>query len=141
MKKCLVLIAVITSFCIHQVQAADSFSVLRVSSPMIFSGSLGLRLGEDMGQMRPTIQVEAGVGGGRIAVGLDSTGQSGLGYGIKAAILRTWLAPIGVDEDQNFLGIEAELSIKQLLLSLGGYSLVGDGDDDWLVSTGIGIVF
>ena len=122
-------------------QAADGFSVLRLSTPLIFSGSLGLRLGDDPESLRPTLQAEAGVGGGRVAIGFDHTGASTLGFGIKAALLRTWLEPIEVDKDQTFLGLEAEASIKRLIFNVGGYGRLGDGNDDWLVSTGLGFIF
>lgn len=120
----------------------DYFTVMRVSSPMMVSGSVGLRLGAPQpNDLRPTLQVEAGVGGGRLALGLDNTGEANLGYGLKAAILRTWFEPIEVDEDQTFLGLEAELSIKRLILNVGGYRRVSDGDDNWLASFGLGFVF
>jgi hypothetical protein len=121
--------------------AADGFTVLRVSTPLIVSGSAGLRFGDDASALRPTLQAEAGVGGGRIAIGFDNTGHSSLGFGLKAALLRTWFEPVEVDEEQNFLGLEAELSIKKLLLNAGGYRRIGDGDDDWLTSVGLGFVF
>jgi hypothetical protein len=121
--------------------AAEGFLLLRVSTPLIASGGAGLRLGGGDGGLQPVTQVEAGIGGGKLAIGLDTLGQSNLGYGIKAAILRTWFEPIEVDEDQTFLGLEAELGIRQLVFHLGGYRRVSDGDDDWLVSAGIGFLF
>lgn len=42
---------------------------------------------------------------------------------------------------QIFPGLEAELTIKKLLLNAGGYRRIGDGDDDWLTSVGLGFVF
>ncbi len=121
--------------------AADGFVGLRLSSPLIASGTAGVKFGEADGGMRPVIQAEAGVGGGKLAVGLDGTGQGSFGLGIKAAMLRTWFEPIDVDEDQTFLGVELEASIQRLLLSLGGYRRISDGDDDWIASTGIGFLF
>lgn len=120
---------------------AEHFTVLRVSTPLIASGGVGMRLGRDVEGMQPSIQAEAGIGGGRVAVGLDSTGRSKVGLGLKAAIMRTWIEPIGVDENQNFLGLEAELSLRQLLFSAGGYRRIGDGDDDWAGSLGLGFIF
>lgn len=119
--------------------AVEPFLVLRVSTPLVASGSAGLRFGEN--EYHPSMQAEAGIGGGRIAVGFDSTGEGRFGFGFKAAVLRTWLEPIEVDEDQTFLGVEGEVSIRRFLLNLGGYRRVGDGADDWLLSAGLGFVF
>jgi hypothetical protein len=121
--------------------AVEPFLVLRVSTPLVASGSAGLRFGADKNAMSPSMQAEAGLGGGRIAVGLDSTGRGRFGYGFKAAVLRTWLEPIEADEDQTFLGVEGEFSIRRFLMNLGGYRRVGDGEDDWLLSAGLGFVF
>lgn len=122
-------------------RAADTFLTLRASTPLIASAGGGLRLGSEDGSMRPTIQGEAGIGGGRISLGLDNTGEGAWGYGVKASILRTWVEAIDVDEDQTFLGVDVDLSLKQLVFSLGGYRRIGDGDDDWMVSAGIGFIF
>ena len=122
--------------------AVDPFTVLRVSMPLMVSGSAGIRLGDHAeGVMRPAMQVEAGVGGGRIAIGLDNTGEAGIGYGMKAAIMQTWLKPVEIKRDQTFLGLEGELSIRQLIVSVGGYRLISSGDDNWMASVGLGFFF
>ncbi len=118
--------------------AFDGFLQLRVSTPLLASGVAGLRFGEADRGFRPALQVEAGIGGGKVAVGLDSTGQDQIGFALKAAFLRTWLAPLQVEDDQSFLGLEGEMGIHRLIVSLGGYGRVSDGEDDWLVSAGIG---
>jgi hypothetical protein len=122
------------------VTAAETFMVLRASTPLVASGSVGIRFGDPKDGLQTAIQAEGGVGGGKLALGFDGTGQGGFGYGIKAAYLRTWFEPISVDEDQDFIGLETEISIKRLILNLGGYGRVGDGDDDWLVSAGVGFI-
>ena len=119
----------------------ESFSLLRVSTPLVVSGAAGLRTGHADGTMRPTIQGELGVGGGRILVGLDQTGQGRFGHAIKGSILRTWLEPLSVDAGQTFLGLEGEVSLGQLLLNAGGYRRVSEGNDGWLLSAGIGFIF
>jgi hypothetical protein len=123
-----------------QVRAMDSQLVLRASVPLMVSGAAALRFG-DYNDLKLALQAEAGVGGGKIAFGYDSTGDGAIGYGLKAAFMRTWLEPVEVDEDQSFLGLEAELSLNRLLFNLGGYHRVGDGDDDWIVSAGVGFIF
>jgi hypothetical protein len=121
-------------------RAAESSLVLRVSTPLVFSAAAGLKFGEGEG-FHPVIQGEAGAGGGKIAVGLDSSGDGRFGLALKAAFLRTWIEPVEVDEDQSFLGLEGELSIQRMVLNLGGYRRVSDGDDDWLMSAGLGFRF
>ncbi len=120
-------------------RAVDDFLVLRVSTPFIFSASAGLRFGGET--YAPTLQGEVGVGGGKIAVGLDGTGHNKVGLGLKAAFLRTWIEPVDVEKDQSFLGVEGELSIYRLVANLGGYRRVGDGEDDWLLAAGLGFYF
>lgn len=141
MKQILIAAALLIGFTAQNSPAANGFTVLRVSTPLIASASAGLKLGQPSGEMRPAMQAEAGIGGGRIALGLDNTGEAGFGYAFKAAVLRTWIEPLGVDEDQSFLGIELELSVKQLVLSAGGYRRVSQGDDDWLGTLGLGLIF
>lgn len=141
MKLLIGVVMILATFVTFEVQAADGFAVLRVSTPLIASGSYIVRLGDSGGSLRPAMQAEAGIGGGRLAVGLDNTGEKTIGYGVKAAILRTWFEPIDVERDQTFLGVDIELSVKRLILNAGGYRRISDGDDDWIVSAGLGFVF
>lgn len=122
-------------------QAANTFFTLRASKPLIASAGGGLRLGSEDGSLRPTVQGEAGIGGGRISLGLDNTGEGAYGYGVKTSILRTWIESLDVNEDQTFLGVDVELSLKQLVFSLGGYRRISSGNDNWMVSAGIGFIF
>ncbi len=120
----------------------DAFAVMRLSSPLIASGSVGYRLGTPSPHnLRPPLQVEAGIGGGKLLMGIDNTGDASWGYGLKASLLRTWFEPIDVDRDQSFLGLHAELSIQRLVASIGGYRRISDGDDNWLGSVGLGFLF
>lgn len=120
-------------------RAMDPSLVLRVSTPLIFSLEGNLRFGEGEGY-HPLISGEAGIGGGKVAAGLASAGDT-FGLALKAAFLQTWGEPVDVDEDQSFLGLEGEWSIKRMVLSVGGYRRVSSGDDDWLGSAGIGFIF
>lgn len=123
-------------------EAVDRVLMLRVSTPLVVSGGAGVRLGTPVeGVMRPSVLVEAGVGGGRVAVGLDNTGEARFGYALKAALLRTWIYSLEVDENQTFLGLEGAFSIKKLVVNVGGYRRINDGDDDWLGSVGLGFLF
>jgi hypothetical protein len=140
LKRWMVFVLVVSG--VQVAYGVELFTTLRVSTPLLVSGSAGVRLGDAAeGIMRPTVQVEAGAGGGRLAIGLDNTGEAGLGYALKGAVLRTWFEPIDADEDQSFLGLEAELSIQRMILSIGGYRRISSGDDNWLGSMGIGFLF
>ena len=80
--------------------AGDVVKGLNLSSPLLFSGTFGYRMGtvEDP-SLRPMIEIEAGVGGGKILLGFDGMGD-GFGVGVKAAYLTTWFEPINLDADQ-----------------------------------------
>jgi hypothetical protein len=123
-------------------QAADGFYTFRVSSPLIASGSAGLRFGDDTDRFRPSAEIEAGVGGGRILVGLDSLGD-GPGLGLKPAFLRTWLDPAGVDAGRSYVGVVLQVGYDRFFAEAGGFGQVGDDDDgdDWLGSLGLGLLF
>lgn len=123
------------------VARADGSFLLRVSTPFIASGAAAYRFGPSDGHYHPGILIEAGIGGGKIAVGLDNHGSGHFGFGLRGALLRTWIEPISVDEDQDFLGLEGELSFKRLIFNIGGYRRISSGDDDWLGVGGIGILF
>lgn len=120
---------------------AEGSYLLRVSTPLLVSGGGILRFGPADGAYHPGLSAEIGVGGGKVAVGMDNHGGGTLGFGFRGALVHTWLEPLDVDEDQTFLGIELEMSAKRLLFSAGGYHRISDGEDDWLGSIGIGILF
>lgn len=141
MKNVWIIVSLLVGMIASSAHALDRVLVLRVSNPFMVSGAAGLQFGEPTGELRPLILGEAGIGGGKLAVGLDKTGQGAFGYGLKAAYLRTWFEPLSVDEDQDFIGIEVEVSVYRLLFNLGGYVRIGDGDDDWLGAGGIGFMF
>ncbi len=141
MKRTAILLLIVICGLGMAAQAADPFLVMRASTPLIVSGAAGLRFSQPTGHLRPAIQAEAGIGGGKLAFGWDNTGEARMGYALKAAFLQTWIAPIEVDTAQSFVGLEVEYSIRKLLLNLGGYRRVSSGDDDWLAAAGLGFLF
>ncbi len=123
---------------------AEGFFGLKASAPLLVSGSGGFYLGgpTDPGvtELRPVIEGELGLGGGKILAGMDTVG-TGFGYGIKGAIMRTWFESIGVDKDNTYLGIELEGSYDRMILGLGGYRRVEGDGDSWATSISLGFRF
>ncbi len=141
MKKVVMILALAVCCGVPAAKAVDGFLVLRASTPLIVSGAAGLRLGQPAGHHRPTVQAEAGIGGGKLSFGWDNTGEGRTGHALKIAFLQTWIEPVDLDEDQSFVGLEVEFSVRKLLLNLGGYRRVSSGDDDWVASAGLGFIF
>ncbi|HOW98536.1 MAG TPA: hypothetical protein P5567_06020 [Kiritimatiellia bacterium] len=112
--------------------AAESMLALKVSSPLMVSGAAGLRFPSAGRTWSPSIQAEAGVGGGKILVGGDTFG-AGFGLGVKAVLLRTWLEPVEVEPDTTYLGAEFEAGFRQLFAAAGAYARVGGEDNDDLL--------
>jgi hypothetical protein len=98
-----------------------------------------------------TVQGSAGTGAGEIAVGYGSlVGETGrgswllrrvyIGYGIRAALVRTWgmsnLYPHGV----TFWGLEGAFTVSQLSLTLGVFRPTSPLDDghSWRIFGGAG---
>ena len=64
-----------------------------------------------------------------------------VGWGIKAALLRTWAEQANLNPpNQSFLGLEGSATVINVNFSLGVFRHVGssDADDDWRVTGGIG---
>jgi len=98
-----------------------------------------------------TLQGTAGLGGGELAIGYGSlVGETGggrwmlrrvfFGYGVRAAVVRTWgsstLDPAGA----TFAGVEGALTIAQFGLKLGVFHRIEPvpGQTDWRIFGGAG---
>src|SRR5262245_43367181 len=98
-----------------------------------------------------TLQVSAGLGGGELALGYGSlVGESGrgdwllrrvfMGYGVRAAAVRTWGESTLDPHGATFVGVEAGLVVAQFGLRIGVFrrtELVA-GDEDWRIFGGAG---
>lgn len=139
MKKITLFLFLFTGFSFISLARAEAIKGLHLSSPLIVSGSWGWTFGGDTGP-RNSLELEAGLGGGKILLGRDSMGP-GLGYGLKASLMRTWFIPVNVDEDQLYLGVELQIGNGSFLANLGGYRLIEGNDEDWLATFGLGLRF
>ncbi len=90
------------------------------------------------------VQLEPGLGGGKLNVGLGGNLGYTLGAAVKASVLHTWFMPVGgIDENQTYVGGEAELMWKGVNLSFGLFGHVAgeSSDRDMIVSASLGIGF
>lgn len=132
----------------------------RLSHPQRISGSLGMLLARLPSGFECTtvcdfrgwvFQIEPGWNGGQASAGYgmvigdqrprtDYVANVYVGFAVKGAVLRTWGDSPVEPSSQTFLGVETELTITRVNLSLGLFRSVSDGvhDDRWLVSGGLG---
>lgn len=134
------LVILLVSVLSSSLLAIDEFYLLRISAPAILSGAMGVRLGSDDAKLKPAVQAEVGIAAGKLTVGLDNTGRSNFGYGIKASMLRTWMKVFDIGKNQTFIGFEGEMSFKHLVFSVGPYRRISGGKDNWIVGGGIGLI-
>lgn len=137
MKKYILLLLFVPCFC----QAGDFIKGLNLSSPLLFSGTLGYRFdNEGNPGMGPMIEAEAGIGGGKILIGFDGM-DDGFGFGVKASYLTTWFEPINIDSDQQYLGMEFQAGNTGFIASFGAYAKIEGDDDSFITTLSIGIRF
>jgi hypothetical protein len=98
-----------------------------------------------------TLQGAAGLSGGELAIGYGSLiGETGrgdwllrrdfVGYGVRAAAVRTWGASTLDPHGETYVGVEGGLVIAQFGLRLGVFRRVEPivGEKDWRVFGGAG---
>ena len=98
-----------------------------------------------------TLQGAAGLGGGEFAVGYGSLiGETGrgrwllrrvfVGYGVRAALVRTWGISTLDPDGATFVGIEGAMTVAQFGMRLGLFRRVEPvaGQYDWRVFGGAG---
>ena len=101
-----------------------------------------------------TFQAAAGLGAGELAVGYGSLiGETGrgtwlvrrayVGYGVRAALVRTWGASTPYPAGTTFLGVEAAATVAQFGVRLGLFRQVEQthGQKDWRLFGGAGWSF
>ena len=98
-----------------------------------------------------TIQGAAGLGGGELAIGYGSViGESGrgawllrhafVGYGVRAAAVRTWGASTLDPHGATYVGVEGAMVIAQFGLRMGVFRRTEPvvGEKDWRIFGGAG---
>jgi len=99
----------------------------------------------------PMAQIEPGLAGAQLSLGYGKlVGEKGrnsfflsdvyVGYGFKAALLRTWSNSEVNPPNQTFVGAEAELTFTSVNFSVGWFQHIDGqvGEDTNLISAGIG---
>ena len=90
------------------------------------------------------VQLEPGIGGGKLNIGLGGNYRYTIGAGIKMSLLQTWGSPMGgVDKNQTYAGGEFEWMFKGVNFNIGLYGhIAGENPTrDMIFSAGIGIGF
>lgn len=125
---------------------------VRFSTPQIVSASAGILIGEiDAPEPAPKgtflphgllLQVEPGLGGGKVSAGYAKGLLPYAAGGLKLAVLRTWGHPLVAKPHATYMGVEAEASFF-IKLSVGLMRRVGGNpaSSRTMVTGGIGLAF
>jgi hypothetical protein len=129
----------------HPQQVVGSVGVMWVHQPPDFDCTTGCDF------RGPLVEVEPGLAGMQIGAGYGVlVGDRRLnrffmrrvfiGWGVKAALLRTWDNSTLDPAQQTFFGVEAQFTITQVNFRLGVMhnSWTEELEDPWLVTAGIG---
>ena len=90
------------------------------------------------------VQLEPGIGGGKVNVGIGGNWRYTIGLAYKASMIHTWIKPIGgIKSNQTYLGSEFEIMWRGVNLTFGEYShFAGNAPErDVIVTVGLGIGF
>ena len=140
MKKLVIFLAILA--CSLPAMAGKQGTVavgVKVTTPQIVSASLSFYPYHAW-----LVQVEPGLGGGKLNVGLGGNYRYTIGAAIKMSILQTWLHPMGgLDKNQTYVGGEFEWMFKAVNFSIGmyGHTAGTNPTRDVIFSAGLGIGF
>lgn len=127
----------------------------RVSTPQLVSASFGYLIGPLDAPPRapdapePTkmyiprgllVQVEPGVGGGKIGVGFAKGLLNVGGAGVQAFYMRTWGQPLWGTKNRSYAGVQADATLF-LKISVGVMRSIDDGPRDTAFTGGLGFGF
>jgi hypothetical protein len=143
--------------------AADAGTIwtwgARISSPQLVSVSGGVLIGRTDAPPRPPtppdtpapkqkmhiptgllLQVEPGVGGGRVGLGLAKGLPPVAAGGIQAFYLRTWGQPLWNEKGRSYVGVQLDATLF-MKLSIGVMRRVNSEVKDTKITGGIGVGF
>ncbi len=86
------------------------------------------------------LQLEPGVGGGKVAVGFAKGLPPVAAGGIKAFFLRTWGRPLWNEKGRSYVGVELDATFF-MKVSIGVMRRVDDGPEDTALTGGVGFGF
>ena len=117
-----------------------------VGGPLWLSANLGIRvpLGASGYGRGLLLQVQPGLGGGSVNVGLVpvsfyAQGTQAIALGVKARLLRTWGSPWGTEPGRTYAGFEAGVAVG-VKLAVGLMWKVDSGPgDDRIVTWSVGL--
>lgn len=127
----------------------------RLSTPQILSASWGVLIGPlDAPALPPgappresmyiprglLLQLEPGIGGGKLGIGFAKGVLNVGGAGVKAFYMRTWGPSVWAEKNRSYVGVEADATLF-LKLSVGVMRSVGGGPRDTAFTGGIGFGF
>ncbi|HMP72992.1 MAG TPA: hypothetical protein PKE55_06965 [Kiritimatiellia bacterium] len=132
----LAVILALLSLATPRAHALEPYVSGTISVPLGISAGLGLKI-RPSAPYSPVLEAEAGIGGGRLSLGLDSIRDS-FGVGARASLLKTWFEPVSADENVTYLGADLLAGYSSFIAHLGGYRRVEGRGDGWQVSAGLG---
>ncbi len=92
----------------------------------------------------PSLRLEAGLSGAKVALGYTGAGYYLSGLSIRAAALwtRDWMAsPLEAPVDTTYLGAEYSMTLFMMTGTAGVYRSVSGPDDSWLIGWSVGFGF
>ncbi len=90
------------------------------------------------------VQIEPGIGGAKVNIGLGGNYEYTIGAAIKMSLLHTWLYPMGgVDKNQTYVGGEFEWMFRGVNFNIGMFGHIAGKNPtrDVIFSAGLGVGF
>jgi hypothetical protein len=148
--------AVLLALLASRVEAGAEFTYGgRISTPQLVSASFGYLIGpldappRAPGDPEPTkmymprgllVQVEPGVGGGKVGLGFAKGLLNVGGAGAQAFYMRTWGQPLWGTKNRSYAGLEVDATLF-LKVSLGVMRSIDPGPRDTAFTGGLGFGF
>jgi hypothetical protein len=119
---------------------------VEVGGPLCLSANLGIRvpLGESAYGRGMLLQVQPGIGGGAVNIGLvpvsfHAQGMQAIAVGVKARLLQTWGSPWGTEPGHTYAGFEAGVAVGVKLAVGLMWKVDSAAGEDRIVTWSIGL--